>query len=348
MTRIALIGAGSIGIITGALIAKRGYDIELFDANAANVAALNESGARLVGNLDETVPVTAKLPSEAEGIFDLVILLTKQVFTEQALAPFLPLLSEDGIVLTLQNGTPEDKVAEIVGRERTLAGNILFAAIWKEPGVSQLAATHEYMLEHAFDVGELDGSVTDRLKKVAEILSSVGGTRLSENITGTKWSKLLINATFSGLSAALGGTFGDVIDDPVALRTAVYLMDESIRAGEAHGIRIENWDVSATIAELKNDGPLSVERRMELFAERIEASRPGTASMLQDLEKGIPSERDYIPGRVIEVARQYGIETPYMDLIYRLISEAEQQGAVPQFETGREQLLQLLEARGEA
>lgn len=346
MDRIALVGAGSIGIITGAMIAEQGRDITLFDANEANVRALQEHGARITGTLEEIVPVTAKLPAEAEGTFDLVILITKQVFTEPALEPFLPLLSDDGVVLTLQNGTPEDKVAAIVGRGRTLAGNIMFSAIWQEPGVSLLAHSLDYVRSHAFDVGELDGSSTDRVQEVADILSAVGHCTVSDNITGSKWSKLLTNATFSGLSAALGVTFGEVIDDPVSLRAAVYLMDETVRAGQAHGIDVADWE-GWPVERLRHDGGVSVEDRMAKFRDYVGTMRAGTASMLQDMQKGIPSEKDYIPGRVIEVAEQHGLQTTYTRLVYRLIADAEGAGTLPDRDTGRAQLAQLMRERGE-
>lgn len=346
MDRIALVGAGSIGIITGALITQQGRDVTLFDANEPNVRALQEHGARITGTLEEVVPVTAKLPGEAEGRFDLVILITKQVFTEPAVEPFLPLLADDGVVLTLQNGTPEDKVAEIVGRERTLAGNIMFAAIWQEPGVSMLAHSLDYVRSHAFDVGELDGSSTDRVREVAEILSAVGHCTVSDNITGTTWSKLLTNATFSGLSAALGVTFGEVIDDPVSLRAAVHLMDETVRAGQAHGIAVTDWE-GWPVERLRSDGGVTVEERMAKFVDYVGTMRAGTASMLQDMQKGIPCEKDYIPGRVIEVAEQHGVETPYTRLVHRLIAQAEEAGVLPDREAGRAELAGLMRERGE-
>lgn len=343
MKRIALIGAGSIGIITGALIAKNGYDIEIFDANAANVDALNASGARLSGFLDELVPVTAKLPEQAEGTYDVVVLLTKQVFTRQALAPFLPRMHGDTVVCTLQNGTPEDLVAEVVGRDRTIAGNVMFAAIWKGPGESALASDASYTRGHAFDLGELSGEITERVQEVAQILTSVGRCVITDNISGLKWSKLLMNATFSGLSAALACTFGDLLDDETCMQAALRLMDEAVRAGQAHGLRVEPLE-GEPAENLTMDGPTTTEQRLAFFTRLLEVSRPGKASMLQDMEKGIPSERDFIPGRVLELTRRHGLDAPYTELVYELIAESEQRGALPGFEAGRERFAALLAA----
>lgn len=333
MKRIAVVGAGSLGTITGALIADRGYEVELVDANAAHVAELNRTGARITGHIERLIPVTAKLPGEVTGEYDLVILLTKQVYTEQALEPFLGRLSPDGIVCTLQNGTPEQHVAEIVGAGRTLAGNVRFSAIYRGPGESELATTWEQTLAHSFDIGELDGSITDRLRETAEILSSVGHCGLTENITGMKWSKLLINSTFSGLSAACGCTFGEVIDTPSLMRTAVRLLDEGIRAGQAAGIEVEPLG-PAPIEAFLLDGEWSAEQRIDFFTDSIEKHRHAEASMLQDLRKGIDCERDFINGRVIEVAERFGVEVPFNRLAYSLISQGEAERTVPPFADG--------------
>lgn len=333
MQRIAVVGAGSLGTITGALIAERGYEVVLVDANAAHVEALNRSGAHITGHIDRVVPVTAALPQDVTGEFDLVILLTKQVYTEQALEPFLGRLSPEGVVCTLQNGTPERHVAEIVGAERTLAGNVRFSAIYRGPGESQLATTWEQTLAHSFDVGELDGSLTDRLRETAEILSSVGHCGLTDSITGMKWSKLLINSTFSGLSAACGGTFGEVIDAPPLMRAALHLLDEGIRAGQAAGIDIESLG-PAPIDAFTLDGEWSAERTIAFFTDSIEKHRQAEASMLQDLRKGIDCERDFINGRVIEVAERHGVEVPFNRLAYTLISQAEAERTVPRFADG--------------
>src|SRR5699024_11454744 len=85
-----------------------------------------------------------------------------------------PYLHEDSIVCTLQNGIPEELVASIVGRERTLGGAVGFGATFTKPGVSSLTTELAVMKKYAFEIGELDGSITERLKVIKAILDSVG------------------------------------------------------------------------------------------------------------------------------------------------------------------------------
>ena len=118
--RLAVMGAGSLGTVVGALIAKSGQDVVLIDVDAKNIEALNAKGARITGALELTQPVRAINPSQMDGVYDVVILLTKQTYNEAALTSLLPHLSPAGAVCALQNGIPEDCVASYVGVARTI------------------------------------------------------------------------------------------------------------------------------------------------------------------------------------------------------------------------------------
>src|SRR3954465_14090333 len=83
--RIAIMGAGSLGTIIGALITAGGQEIDLIDVNKEHVEALNHSGAKITGFMDLRVPVKALLPNEMTGKYDLVFLLTKQVYNQTCL-----------------------------------------------------------------------------------------------------------------------------------------------------------------------------------------------------------------------------------------------------------------------
>src|SRR5690606_9607063 len=216
--RAALIGAGSLGSIIGALMTQGGRPIDLIDANAEHVAALNRDGARITGELELVVPVTALTPQEMSGHYDLVFLLNKQTANDAVLEHLLPFLHSESVVCTLQNGIPEPRVASYVSAARTIGGAVGFGATWIGPGVSQLTTKVETMRDFAFEIGEIDGEPRPRLAQVQDYLSCVGTTRILPDLMGIRWSKVLMNATFSGMSAALGCTFGEVLDDPRAVR----------------------------------------------------------------------------------------------------------------------------------
>lgn len=330
--RTAIMGAGSLGTIIGALMARGGKDIDLIDVNRQNVDALNSAGATITGFMEVNVPVRAITPDEMTGYYDLVFLLTKQTYNHEALNQLLPHLYQKSIVCTLQNGIPEESVASYVGRERTIGGAVGFGATWIGPGVSMLTSPADTVKQFAFDIGEMDGSLNPRLERVKEILGLAGGCHILTNLMGIRWTKLLMNATFSGMSAALGCTFGDVLNDERAMVCVAHIADETIKVARASGYRLVKMQgVDFEFLELKDSG--DIPGKMDFYRKVWGPHGKLKASMLQDLEKGRKTEIDYINGMVCKKGREFGLPTPYDDMVVELVKEAEARGVVPDLET---------------
>ena len=154
--KAAIMGAGAMGTVLGAFLTRNGFPVDLIDSYPAQVDALNEKGAGVVGCAELTVPVRALLPEQMEGVYDLVFLMVKQTNNEASLRALLPHLGENSTVCTLQNGVPELAVAEFVGRNRTVGGACRWGATFVEPGISELTgATVTCTL-----IGERPGLIT--------------------------------------------------------------------------------------------------------------------------------------------------------------------------------------------
>ncbi|MEI3597818.1 MULTISPECIES: ketopantoate reductase family protein [unclassified Oceanobacillus] len=330
--RIAIMGAGSLGTIIGAYLSKNNELVELIDVNQAHVDALNQSGATITGTINETIPVKAITPDQMEGQYNLVLLLTKQLYNTEVLKNLTPHLDTDSIVLSLQNGVPEDSLASILGKKRIVGGSVEFGATWVEPGVSELTTAAESFQANAFQIGELDGTTTDRIQEIKGILDAVGNTTISANLIGTKWAKLLVNVAMSGMSAALGCTYGDVLKDEVAVTSAVMLADETIKVGTASGVEFDelagfNLNIF-NIAADKSNLPQAIGFSKKAFGPQALLK----ASMLQDLEKKQRTEIDYINGFVASKGKEVNINTPFNDLLVRLVKKAEEGKGLPEFE----------------
>lgn len=329
---IAIMGAGSLGTIIGALMTEGGEKVDLIDINEEHVTILNQSGARLTGFIDKTIPVNALTPFKMNGTYDLVFLLTKQVFNYESLKQLIPHLHENSIVCTLQNGVPEEYVASIIGSKRTVGGAVGFGATWKGPGVSELTTEWETVQKYAFDIGEIDGKVTSRLTEIKAVLEHVGYCEISSNIIGIKWSKLLMNSTFSGMSAALGCTFGEVLDNKMAMASLAYIADETIKVAHAQGIQLAKMQ-GKDMEFLKLKDGQEVSGKMNFYHEVWSPHRKLKASMLQDLEKQKKTEIEYINGFVSKKGKEFGVKTPFNDLVVELVKEAENKKKVPNFTT---------------
>ena len=118
--RIAIYGAGSLGTVLGAYLAKAGIAADLIARNRAHVDALNRDGANITGTVDFIQPVRAFTPDQLEGCYDLVFFLVKQTGTQEALTQLKPHLSPDSIVCTLQNGLPEAVLEDALGADHVV------------------------------------------------------------------------------------------------------------------------------------------------------------------------------------------------------------------------------------
>ena len=316
--RAAILGCGAMGMILGAYLNKNGYEIQLIDAYADHVQALNEKGAQVTRCANFTVPVKAITPDQMEGQYDLVFLLTKQTANEVVLNHLLPFLKADSTVCTLQNGVPEPSVARIIGQERTVGGTLLWGATFIEPGVSELTSdiTKGDVL---FEIGELDGVIGERIRLVADALEKMGSVMITNNLMGARWLKVMFNSCWSGMSAALGCTFGDLIDNPKASACLSYIAHEGVTVCQALGYEMPLYGEK----DMTLLGAIGTEEEFKqsqlMFYDILNALRPAKASMLQDLEKGKLTEIGMINGYICDEGKKAGIPTPFNDTVVRIV-----------------------------
>ena len=315
--RTAIMGAGSLGTITGALIAKNGGKVILIDANKAHVEELNKNGATIAGKMElNNVPVTAITPEQMEGIYDIVILMAKQTYNDVALKQLLPHLGPNSVVCTLQNGIPEEGVGKIIGPDRVVGGVVGWGASWLRPGVSELTSDISAM---RFEIGEISGKKTDRIKQISTILKLAGECVEVDNLTGIRWTKLIQNATLSGMSAALGVTYAEILDDDKATACAAYVGNEILKIVKKRDIVLEDIVPGWSYYSLGFDSREGLEKAKQWLREYFIPHRKLKASMLQDMEKGIKCEINHINGVACDWGRELGIPTPVNDTIVEIV-----------------------------
>lgn len=320
--RTAIVGAGSMGMIIGALMAKNGGQVDLIGSNLKNIQAIQEKGVTVTGYMNFTTPVNAITPNQLTGQYDLVLLITKQTETQAKLPPLLPFLHDESIVCPLQNGIPETLVASIVGEKRTIGGIMGFGATYQEPGISKLTSIPETVTQHGFMIGEINGEITERIQAVKAVLALAGGTTVLANLMGIRWSKLLMNATFSGMSASLGCHFGAILDNDRAMICIANLADEVIKVCHASGHKMVTMN-TLDMETLALSSPQDITNKIPIFRRVWERHRGVSASMLYDLKKGRPCEIDYINGLVSTLGKEKNIPTPFNDKVVELVKKAE-------------------------
>ncbi len=230
--RVAIVGAGAIGGTVGAFLSQAGEDILLVDVVKEHVDAINKKGLSISGiRGDFTARVPAVTPEELRaalgpgGTVKWVFLAVKALHTEAATRQMLPFLDEDSAVVSLQNGLNERRIAALIGAKRTIGAHVNWSADYLAPG--QIL----YGGEGSFYIGELDGTVTERLSWLEKKLSLMAETHITTNIWGYLWSKQCL-ASLNYATLAVESS----------KRVGIALLAEAISVAQADGIRLESFD----------------------------------------------------------------------------------------------------------
>lgn len=302
---------------------RNGLNVDLVDSYQAHVDALNAKGAHIVGTVDMTVPVKAITPNQMTEQYDIIFLMTKQTANDQVLPMLEKHLGPNSTVCTLQNGVPEPMVASYLGEDRTVGGTILWGATFIGPGVSELTQDLSRN-DHLFEIGEIDGTITTRIQEVAKVLGYMGKADITDSLMASRWGKLVNNACMSGMSAACGATFGDVLDNPKARACLSYIGREVKLCCEAEGYALPTLlhEQSPKTLDISDQAMFSADQ--EMFLTMYSDMRAAKASMLQDLEKGKLTEVRMINGYVSQTGKKHGIPTPFNDKIVEIVSGIEQ------------------------
>lgn len=330
--RAAIYGAGSLGTILGAYVSAAGKQIDLINRNKAHVAALSSSGARVVGTVQMTQKVNALLPEQMQGLYDIIFLMTKQQHNPEVVTFLKDYLAPDGVIVTLQNGLPEAGIADIVGPERVLGCTVAWGATLTEPGVSELTSSPDSL---SFSLGAITPRPHPYLPAVKAYLETMGEVTVEKNFVGTRWSKLLINSAFSGMSTVLGCTFGEAAKPMASRKIVLGLIKECIDVCKAADIHIEPVQGKDAVKLLDYHNPLKKGLSLLILPIAIRKHARLKASMLQDIEKGKMTEVDAINGAIAAFGDKIGFPTPLNRKVTDLIHRIERGDLAPSFDNLR-------------
>ena len=318
--RTAIYGAGSLGTILGAYVTRNGGRIDLINHNRAHIAALRERGAHITGTVDFIQPVVAYTNDMMSGLYDIFFLTTKQQNNDQVVRYLKSFLAKDGVIVTLQNGIPELGIEAIVGPEHVLGCTAAWGATMTGPGVSELTSSPDAL---TFQLGSLSPYPNPHINDVKNILELMGTVIIDSNFIGTRWSKLLINASFSGSSAVLGCTFGDAVQNRHSRKVVLTLIKECIDVCAKADIKIEPIQGKDIVRLLDYKTSLKKAFSFTILPFTVRKHLQLKASMLQDIELGKKTEVDAINGVVSSYGRKVGCPTPMNDRVVELIHKIE-------------------------
>jgi 2-dehydropantoate 2-reductase len=301
--KVAVVGAGGVGSVFGGQLAAAGHEVWLVHRRREIVEALRRDGLRLeTSDREQRVSVRATSETADIGPVDLVLILTKSNDTRAAAEASRALLGPTTSALTLQNGLGNlEIIAAVLGAERTLMGMTYVGAALSGPAHVQLTAAG------ASFIGEPNGQRSERVERLAQAFSAAGmPTQATERLWDMVWGKLVINAALNATCALTGASGESALRSEAAYRWLGLVADETARVASALGIQLPYSDAAERVRQHCRD---------------VGASKP---SMLQDMQRGRPTEVEAINGAVVREGRRVGVPTPYNEALLHLVKAREQ------------------------
>ena len=327
--KILFVGAGAIGSYIGSFLSRAGHDVTMVDPWAEQVETIRKKGISVTGPHDpfEAHPKAFHL-NESQRLprdFEIAFVAMKVYDTAWAAQLALRHLAPNGFIVASENCWPDPIVASVAGASRSL-GLIMSkigVAVWKPGQVERGAEKGQGTGHDVFRVGEHDGRVTPRAKELAEILSVVDGSQVTENLWGERWSKLCANAMgnpVQGMSTL--GSF-DIASSEVGRAITIHLASESARVGLALGYRIPKFNGNTAEQWAAADRRDVYEALDKQLTPTGTGGRNWRASMGQDVTKGRPTEIDYMNGHVVARGREVGVPTPVSAATVEMVREVD-------------------------
>jgi len=341
--RIVIVGAGAVGGYFGAHLAHRGHDVTLVDAWPEHVDAMRRGGLHVEGvTAGETVRASVHAVHlgevqhfAKERPIDIAVIAVKSYDTEWATMLIRPYLAPAGMVVSLQNGINEDRIAAIVGWGRTLGCVVTdFASELAEPGRIQRNYPRGNGHVAIYRAGEPSGRVTPRLEAFVRLAAEVDTATITANLWGERWSKLCVNGMRNGLSAASGLSGNDINRVDHIRRFGILLGGQAVRIGQALGYSLGTIyglapDMLAGAAEGDAAALAEVEARLIAGANAGDRSKRQRPSMAQDIAKSRRTEIDFINGPIVRHGRELGLEVSAHERLIDLVRRVERGAIAP-------------------
>ncbi|MGC8737373.1 MAG: ketopantoate reductase family protein [Candidatus Hydrogenedens sp.] len=308
--KILIIGAGALGSVVGGFMKKAGHDVFLV-GRPEMVEAIQREGLYISGIWGNhhipNLPIFTKVQEEWKGNIDLVLLSVKSYDTEQAIRDILPIISNNTLVCSYQNGLGNvEKIAEFLGMKRTIPARVIFGSRILKPGFVQVTVIAEPTALGRLEQGP-DESI---VRNIAETMNKSGiPTIYTENIEGLIWAKVAYNSALNPLSALLDVPYGRLMET------------------EETQIIMKNVIHELYAVAQKKNVPMIISTPEEyiqlLFYKLIPPTAEHYASMREDLKQGKKTEIDALNGAIVKIGKELHIDCPINGLLTNLIKARE-------------------------
>lgn len=318
--KILVIGAGGIGGITAAHMAKAGYDVEVADCLPGLAEKIQTRGLHVFGNgLYFQQKMRAYSSVEEIGEPKDIVFIATKANSLPAIERLIPsILKKDSVIVSLQNGICEEELGKLFGEEMVIGCVVGFGATVHEPGNLEMTSGGEFV------IGKIGQKDPNHFNEVYEILSKVTETKTTENIFGCLFSKLIINSCITTMGAISGVTLGKMLLKRKYRRIFMGVVSEAVAVARAQGVTLEKYAGKINFYKFaENHSSLDLMKQHLILALAGFKYRKLKSSGLQSLETGRPTETDYLNGYIARKALEKYVDVPLNNFLIKLIKEIE-------------------------
>jgi 2-dehydropantoate 2-reductase len=303
---ILVFGAGAIGSVFGGFLAKKGHNVFLI-GRKKHMQAIKNFGLHISGiwgkhKIKNLNTFTSKSLINKNINFDFILITVKSYDTETAVKEIFSFLSKDTYVISLQNGLGNvEKIASIVGKERTIGGRVIFGVEMKDFGKFEITVYAEEVM-----IGKILKRDDKKIDEIAKIFTESGiPTKKTKKIEDFIWGKVLYNCALNGLGAILNVRYGELLENSYTKEIMKNIIYEIFEVIKRKNIKLKWKDADEYINIL--------------FKKLIPKTSNHYPSMLQDIRNNKRTEIDSLNGAIVNLANELKIKVPTNYLITNLI-----------------------------
>jgi 2-dehydropantoate 2-reductase len=297
--RVAVMGAGAVGCYFGGMLARAGVPVTLI-GRGPSVTSINSDGLLFDSvNFRERVELTASTEASAARGAGLVLFSVKTVDTESAARALAPHVERGAIVLSLQNGVDNAERMRAAAGIEAISTVVYVAASMPEPGHLKHVGRGDLVIGHAKRGAEVE-AITELFKRAGV------PCRVTENIEGELWMKLILNCSYNAISALGRSNYGRAAKNEHTREVIRATAAETVAVARAIGVKLPEGDLVETALKLS------------------ETMGRAVSSTAQDIERGKRTEIDSLNGYVVRRGKESGVPTPVNHTLFALIKLLEE------------------------
>jgi len=295
--KFAVVGTGGVGGFFGGKLAKSGEEV-WFLARGKHLDAMRAAGLRVRSTeADYVLPPGRMTDSAAQaGPVDVVLFCVKSYDTESAARSLDPLLKDESIIISLQNGIDnEEKIQREIRRGAVYGGVANIYSTITAPGeITETGGPRKIIF------GPLGHSAPDgRGRSILDVMQRAGiNATLSDNIHIDLWEKYIFITAVAGITALTRLTLGEILAVPATKSLLADAMKETLAVAHANGVRVTPGFIDNVFTALQR------------------FPNNSRSSLYHDLVYDRPLEIEALSGGVIKLGKEPGIPTPIHQTIY--------------------------------